>query len=326
MHRVFQDITIDVVAPEWSQGLLARMPEVRKSIILPFKHGDFKPIKRWLFGKALRSEGYDWSIVLPGSWKSAIIPLGASIHRRTGWLGEKRYVLLNDFKELNKEKFPFMVQRYLALADLNNHFELSYNMEQINYPQLSINESNKEKLFQSLKLNTVRPVVGICPGAEFGPSKMWPVEYYAKLSSDLIQKGYQVWLFGSPNDKAVGKKISSLVNENEKNAVFLNDLIGKTELVDVVDLMSACAYVVGNDSGLMHIASAVNVFVVVIYGSTSPEFTPPLTKRSIPIRKKLECSPCFQRECPLVHFKCMKGILPEFVIAEMNADLFIQKK
>ncbi|KPJ94002.1 MAG: ADP-heptose--LPS heptosyltransferase, partial [Gammaproteobacteria bacterium SG8_15] len=128
-----------------------------------------------------------------------------------------------------------------------------------------------------------------------------PIAYYQELAGKLIVAGYQVWVFGSEKERAIGEQI-----EQAGKGVF--NLCGKTHLIDVIDLIALCDSVVSNDSGLMHIACATGTKVIAIYGSSDPAYTPPLSNRAQVIYMGLECSPCFKRECPFGHYRCLKEV------------------
>ena len=192
---------IHVLAPAWSEALLSRMPEVNKSIVLPVGHGQLQLAKRYQFAKQLRAEKYDQAIVLPNSFKSALIPYWAAIPVRTGWLGECRFGLLNDIRYLNKKIFPKMVERFAALAFARDMM-IPANCPT---PTLCINHKNTDVALQKHNLKTDKLILALCPGAEFGPSKCWPAEYYAAVANQKLSEGWQVWLFGSANDVIIGK-------------------------------------------------------------------------------------------------------------------------
>ena len=154
-------------------------------------------------------------------------------------------------------------------------------------------------------LKTDRPVIAFFPGAEFGPAKQWPLDYFRDLALKLAEAGYQIWIFGGPQDEGHARRII------QANPGHVHDLTGKTSLNDAIDLIAAAQIAVTNDSGLMHIAAAVGVHVEVIYGSTTPDYTPPLTDHKKIHYLGIACSPCFKRKCPLGHFRCMKDILPQ---------------
>jgi len=301
--------TIDVLAPAWTFSLLARMPEVREAIVMPIAHGELKLAERYRIAKLLRSHNYTQAIVLPNSLKSALIPWLAGIPRRTGWLGECRYLLLNDYRKLDTKQYPLMVQQYLALG-LPKDAPLS-----VNYPLPTFQiapEAQQAVLAKHKPLWRGKPVLAVCGGAEFGPSKRWPEEYFAEVANRKIDEGWDVWLFGSPKDRPVAEKINELTGNRCEN------ISGRTELAETIDLVSLVSGVVTNDSGLMHVACAMSKPVIAIYGSTSPTFTPPLAKTAQVLKLNLACQPCFQRECPLKHHRCMRDLLPAQVLSVMS--------
>jgi len=299
LKQLYPESEIDVLAPGWSRPLTERMPEVRQSIEMPLGHGTLGLKERWSLGRSLIGR-YDWSILLPNSWKSALTPFAARIPRRTGWLGEFRYALLNDTQRLDKKRFTMTVQHFVVLADLANARELP----EIQPPRLDVKMVNIQQAMSDLSLvkQARRPVLGLCPGAEFGPAKRWPAEYFAELAKSYSENGWDIWLFGSKKDHEICQSINQMARD------CCIDLSGRTSLAQAVDLMAFTEAVVSNDSGLMHVAAALNKPLVAIYGSSDPGFTPPLNQKHSIVSRKLECSPCFQRECPLGHLDCLKGL------------------
>ena len=300
---------IDVAAPAWTLPLIERMPEVNKGIALPFKHGQFALFERIKFGKSLRNEAYTQAIILTNSLKSAILPFAANIPQRTSFLGELRYGLVNDVRKLDKIKLPRTVDRFVTLG-LQKDTPLPDN---ILNPLLIANKDNALATLQKLGIpSPSNKVLGLCPGAEYGEAKRWPAEYYAEVASEALSKGWQVWLFGSGKDIPVTTTINSLT----KNQCV--DLGGKTNLSEAIDLMSFCDNVISNDSGLMHVAAALDKKLVAIYGSSNPHHTPPMNNKALVEYLELECSPCFKRKCPLSepnkHLACLKKIQPKRVI------------
>lgn len=303
------DAMIDVLAPAWTFSILSRMSEVRQAIALPFAHGELNLRGRYLLAKQLRAEQYDQAIVLPNSLKSALIPWLAGIPKRTGWLGECRYGLLNDARRLDKKRYPLMIEQFMALG-LDAHAALPAEYPK---PSFQVTETSQTATLTKLKITCrAAPVLAICAGAEFGPAKRWPEEYYAQIANQKLADGWQVWLFGSPKDKPVTDKIMALTENRCEN------IAGKAELAETIDLLSLVSGVVTNDSGLMHIASALNKPLVALYGSTSPAFTPPLGTMATILQEKLACQPCFERTCPLKHFRCMRDLTPNRVIDVMS--------
>ncbi len=312
LKQQYPDCTIDLIAPKSTIALADRMPEIARKIMLPIGHGKLDLKQRWALGKTLRAEHYQQAFVLPNTLKSAIIPFRAKAKIRTGWLGEHRYFLINDIRKLDKTALPMLVQRYAALA-FNKHEPLP---ETLANPKLSIDSTNQQQCIERLQLNIQqRPILALCPGGAYGPSKRWPVNHFAKIAQHYLQQNWQVWIFGSPNEQDAASTIMQAKNEQCVN------LCGATSLLDAIDLLSLADMVVTNDSGLMHVAAAVDTALVAIYGSTSPNYTPPLADRSKILRLGLECSPCFKRECPLTgeaHMRCLIDIQPEQVISAIN--------
>lgn len=301
LKQLHPESIIDVAAPAWTLPLLERMPEVNKGIALPFKHGELALLERIRFGKSLRNEAYNQAIILTNSLKSAILPFAACIPIRTSFLGELRYGLLNDIRPLDKAKLPRTVDRFITLG-LPTDTDLP---ESIPNPILIANQDNAFATLQRLDIaKSDRPILGLCPGAEYGEAKRWPAEYYAEVARDALSKGWQVWLFGSDKDIPVTSAIN-LLTENR-----CTDFGGKTKLGEAIDLMSLCDSVVTNDSGLMHVAAALDKKLVAIYGSSDPHHTPPMNAKAVIEYLKLDCSPCFKRECPLLHLNCLKKIAP----------------
>ncbi|WP_227519774.1 lipopolysaccharide heptosyltransferase II [Mangrovitalea sediminis] len=309
---------IDVLAPAWSRPILARMPEVSEILDMPVGHGKVSLGVRRNLAKGLRSHHYDQAIVLPNSLKSALIPWWANIPQRTGWRGEMRYGLLNDLRKLDKSALPLMVQRFDALA-VPKGAPLPTNLP---HPALVTDAANQQTALGKFELSTEKAIVALCPGAEFGASKRWPEDHYATVARQQIQAGRQVWIFGSQNDAAVGKTILQSMPEELRQ--HCHNLAGRTNLAEAVDLLALANVVISNDSGLMHVAAALKRPLIVVYGSTSPDFTPPLADDVRILRLGLECSPCFERECPLGHLKCLRELSPEVVLNALN-DLIPSK-
>lgn len=299
-------VEIDVLAPAWSNPILARMPEVRDIINLPVEHGELGLARRYQLGKSLRNKQYDQAIITPRSFKAALVPFFARAKQRTGYRGEMRYGVINDMRALDKSILRQTVQRYVALG-LDRDSNLPPDTP---YPSLDVDKNNLSELLRTLQLKLDKPVIGMMPGAEYGEAKRWPAEYFAELASRLIDEGNQVWLLGSEKDRALAESIC-------KNNSAVN-LCGQTRLEDTIDLLSACKVAVTNDSGLMHVAAAVDIPLVAIYGSSTPDYTPPLSSRAAIEYLGLECSPCFKRVCPLGHTDCLKNISPEMVYNSLN--------
>lgn len=297
---------IDVVGPAWSLPLVARMPEVAEGVPLDIAHGRLGLGPRWALGRALRRQGYTQAIVLPRSFKSALVPFIARIPVRTGFAAEGRGLLLTDARHLDRTVLDQTVGRFLALG-----LPPGESLPPTPLPVLTVDPDNRARLLAELGLGH-RPAVALLPGAAYGPAKQWPLEHFAALARELIAAGRAVWVLGSAGEAGQGELIAA-------GQDGVHNLCGRTRLEDTVDLLSATRCVVSNDSGLMHVASATGVPVIALYGSSSPRFTPPLTARATVLYQALDCSPCFQRECPLGHLNCLRTITPERVFSAVEA-------
>jgi len=300
---------IDVLAPAWTAPVLARMPEVADVLPTRFEHGRLALSERWRLGRSLRGR-YDAAWVLPNSLKSALVPFFAGIPRRVGFVGEQRFGLLNVLHRLDEQRLPLMADRYAQLAVAPG--------EPVPAPlpqtRLRVDAANRDAALARLGLDASRPVVAFCPGAEYGPAKRWPAEHFAALAGTLAAKGRQVWLFGSAKDQPAADAILAAAPH-----AGITSLCGRTDLATAIDLLSRAAAVVANDSGLMHVASALGRPLVALYGSSSPAHTPPLDPRARLVWLQPECSPCYARECPLGHFRCMRELRPAQVLAELDS-------
>jgi len=302
---------IDMLAPKWVLPVAQRMPEVREAIESPFGHGEFGLRARWRLGRSLAQRTYDQAIVLPNTFKSALAPFFADIPLRSGYVGESRYGLLNILHKLDRKSPPPMVERYLALAG-----QPGEPLPEVPRPRLAASGANLARALVQLSLappSDERPVAVLCPGAEYGPAKRWPAGHYAELAVKLGEAGFSVWLMGSAADKPVAQAI---LDARPGCAI---DLCGRTDLASAIDLIAVAHVVVSNDSGLMHIAAALDRPLVALFGSSSPQHTPPRSDKARIEYLAIECSPCFARVCPLGHFRCMRELGPARIFGEALA-------
>lgn len=309
LHERHQSLSVDILAPPWTQPVFARMAEVHTTIPAPFAHGELALRRRYALGRSLAREGYDQAIVLPNSFKSALIPLFARIPRRTGFVGELRYGVLNDVRRLDARAAPLMVERFALLAEAPG----TAIKRPLAPARLKIDAAQRTATLARLGLNPLRPIAVLCPGAEYGPAKRWPARYFAELAQRIAAAGCDVWLAGSIKDTPIANEITQL------SGTCVN-LCGRSTLDEAIDLISCATMVVSNDSGLMHIAAALDKPLVAIYGSSSPQFTPPLSARARIVKLDLPCSPCFKRVCPLGHFNCMLQLTSEQVWNHIESD------
>jgi len=297
---------IDVLAPSWTLPLLARMPEVRDVIAQPVGHGQLRLLQRYRLARNLRGR-YQRAIVLPNSFKSALIPFWARIPLRSGYVGECRWGMLNDTRRLDKVKLPMTVQRFLALG-LSRGETLPPKLPQ---PSLTVAPKGIEAALARLGLTRQAPLLALCPGAEYGPAKRWPPEYFAEIARKKLAQGWSVWLFGSENDKSITTRVRNLAGEQ------CIDLAGRTTLAEAIDLLSLADLAVSNDSGLMHVAAALGRKLIALYGSSDARATPPLSDTAQIVSLNLSCSPCLKRECPFGHTHCLHELKPVQVLERM---------
>jgi heptosyltransferase-2 len=295
LKQRYPGAAIDVMAPGWAAPLVERMPEVRARLDAPFSRGKLEIGARRRIGKALRGR-YQRAYVMQGNWKSALVPFFAGIRHRVGNLREFRYGLLTDIVPLPKELKRQTARAFFGLARGGT----------FRTPQLRVDAQNQAALFERLGLSQGGYAV-LMPGAEYGPAKRWPARYYAALAGVLMARGHKIALLGSANDKPVTGEIATL-------APGVLDLAGATRLEDAIDLIAGAALAVSNDSGLMHVAAAVDTPIVAIFGSTSPDNTPPLTEQRALVTLRLDCSPCHQKTCPLGHMNCLNTLSVETVL------------
>lgn len=311
LQEQYSEADITVMAPPWTSPLLQRMPQVTTQMTNPFAHGELSLWQRRELGKSLRGRHFTTAIVLPNSFKSALVPFHAGIPVRRGWQGEWRRPLLTECRLLDSQKLPLMVQRFVALA--TNEFDSS----PIQYakPSLQIDSAAAADCLHRFRLTQDKPILALCPGAEFGTAKQWPAEHCAALCDAALDAGWQVWIFGSQGDEAIAAQIQAAISSQHFKQCI--SLAGQTSLDEAIDLMSLADGVVTNDSGLMHIAAALDKPTVALYGSTSIDFTPPLADKVKILFTDIDCRPCFQRSCPLGHRRCLTEIMPDQVFTAL---------
>ena len=304
INRHSNSAEIHVVAPAWSRPLLDRMPEITKVHDLDVKHGELGLQKRYQLGKSLKCELFDQALILPRSYKAALVPMFAQITKRVGELGEFRYGLVNHVLSSNKNKGLPTACNYLRYAEINADINQVKNEFA---PALTVDSENQARVIDAFGISQASPLIACMVGAEYGPSKQWPKQHFVGLIDQLTAQGLEVCILGSQKDADIADEIETSCRQKVSN------LCGKTSLLDVIDILASCSAAVSNDSGLMHIAAAVDVPVVAMYGATSPVYTPPLHPKAKSFYMKLECSPCWKRSCQYQHYRCLKDILPEQV-------------
>jgi heptosyltransferase-2 len=301
---------ITVLTPAHLEPVVRRLPGVDGALVNPFGHGALKLAQRRAFGRGLKGR-FDAAIVLPHSWKSALIPFFAAIPHRVGFVGEARYLLLTDARQLDEKALTRMVDRFALLAEPAGARAPASTPA----PALRADPHEVAGALGRLGLTLDRPAVALCVGAEYGPAKRWPTAHFGALARRIVEAGMSAWILGGPSDQAIGAEVQRLSGGGAL------DLTGKTTLEEAVFLLAAARAVVTNDSGLMHAAAALGRPLVALYGSTSPDFTPPLSPDAEVISLGLSCSPCFERVCPLGHLNCLNELGPGRVWSALRAKL-----
>jgi heptosyltransferase-2 len=298
---------IDVLAPPQVVPVWKRIQEADHIMVTPFRHRALQLGERLRTASQLRQRGYQDAYVLPNTLKYALIPWLARIPRRVGYKGEMRYGMVN---VMHHDDTPprSMVPFYAALAR-EPELPLSGVLTR---PSLIVAGEETEAVAKRLGIDLRRPLVAFAPGAEFGIAKRWPPAHYAQLAervAETLPDG-QIVLMGSANDREACDIVQS-------QAGVIHNLAGQTSLDDAIALLAQARAVVSNDSGLLHIASALNRPVVALYGSTDPNYAPPLSDMARTVSLRLECSPCRKRECPLGHHDCMNKMSVDRVWSEL---------
>ena len=305
-------VEIHVVAPPWSLPVLERMPEVARGIELAVGHGELALGRRAALGRRLRAERYARAVVLPRSAKAALVPWFARVPRRTGFRGEWRYGLLNDVRRLDA-RFDQTVKRFVSLGQAPGEAPYDALPRELE-PRLQSDAQNLERLRALHGLRAGVPFAALMPGAEYGPAKRWPAGRYGAVAAALAGAGTDVVVLGSAKERSIGDEVAA-----QAGTARVRNLCGATSLGDVVDLLAAADVAISNDSGLLHVAAAAGAPVVAVYGSSSPKLTPPLTESAAIVSLELECSPCFARECPLGHLRCLNDLAPATVLRAAEA-------
>lgn len=309
---------IDILASTWVAPIYRACSEVNDVIEAKFEHKQLQWGLRKELARELAVKKYQACFVLPNSFKSALIPWLANIPFRIGYRGEMRFGFINlSLDNPSKESRPPMVEHYLQLSHLWNRDQPSSVSNAI-APKLNVslmaNQSVQTKLADA-HINQANIYV-ICPGAEYGPTKRWPTSHFAQLAQEIITSNLnnQVVLLGSKGDYSSAQEIYSLASQDSR----IHNWCGNTSLDEAIALIDRSKAVISNDSGLMHIAAALKTPQVAIFGSSDPAHTPPLSDKAKIIWLKLPCSPCYKRECPLGHLKCLNDISPEQVFSTLN--------
>ena len=314
--------------------VLRAMPGVSEVIEAPFAHGQLDLALRRGIAKQLRGAGFQRAYILGNNVKSRLVPWLARIPQRMGYTGEARGLLLTDRFEADEPARVRAASEPMALSpvscrvprpegerradmrrpDMRRHYAALAKFDgapsPVSIPEPNLRISPDEADEARRRFGLPPRWIALCPGAEYGPAKQWPVAHYAALAIQAQQAGYAVAVLGAPRDAAAGAEIAAL----SPGSV---NLCGATRLADAIALLASCSGAVSNDSGLMHVAAALQRPTVGVYGSTDPRHTPPAAHHSATLWLQLDCSPCFQRTCPLGHLNCLNHISPDAVWREL---------
>jgi heptosyltransferase II len=316
---------LTVGALPWVAPVYRAMPSVAEVVEFPFAHGglQFAARRRIALDFSRRPQPFDAAYVLPNSLKSALLPLFAGIPKRVGYMGEARVGFLTH-RLKNPVNKPPMVAFYSALSGEENP-KTGY---QTDIPQLTLHDAEVQSTLVELGLQRGNYVV-FSPGAEFGPAKRWPVQHFVDLARKIAAElALPVVLLGSSKEFDLCEAIAAPVNEKIPNDALVKclNLAGKTTLAGAFAVISAAKSIISNDSGLMHVAAALGVPQVALFGSSSPLHTPPLNsaatvlwlKNDLNYQPPLDCAPCFARECQFGHTRCLRDISTDLVFTVLK--------
>ena len=313
IHRQDPGGVIDALAPPHVAPVFATMAGVHEVLTAPNIHGKAQLSARWQLARRLRARHYDRCYVLPNSLKSALAPFLAGIPQRIGHRGEARHLLINRMHEDRGGSPPPMVDFYARLAGPPKGPPLPPASD----PQLQRDVAEEQAIRTRIGLGPQDPLIVLCPGAEYGPAKRWPARHFAALAALAAAEWPEaaIVLLGAAKERPLATEITALSGQ------ALLNLCGETRLEEALALISSASAVISNDSGLMHVAAAYARPQVAIFGSSDPRHTPPRSARARIEWLHLECSPCFERECPLGHLNCLNQIAPTTVFESLKAAM-----
>ena len=317
LKEQFPQSKIDVLATTWVAPIYRACSEVSEVIEAKFEHKQLQWNLRKQLAQELSKKNYQACFVLPNSFKSALIPWLANIPLRIGYRGEWRFGLINlTLENPSKINRPPMVEHYLALSGLLNDEQGSLANHQA--PKLHVSENAKQSILNKLLKSNIDPASTyiMCPGAEYGPSKRWPTDHFAELIQKLVSfnPSAQIILLGGKADQGLAAEICIQAQLTSN----LHNWCGSTTLDEAIALIGMSNAVISNDSGLMHVAAALQTPQIAIFGSSDPAHTPPISSKAKVLWLNLPCSPCHKKECPLGHLNCLNNILPDQVFATLK--------
>lgn len=314
MASLAQAGPLDVVCLPHLADLFQGMPFIRRVLPMAFARGRLQWFERRRQALGLIDAHYQQAIVCPNSWKAALLPWFANIPQRTGLVGEWRYGLLNDIRRPKASPDQLSVNQPALYASLADDAIAADALRLQQAPLL---------LAQPAEQRPNKPQLALCPGAEFGPAKQWPVTHYAKLAGEWLTAGGQVVVLGGPKDRGIGEAIVLALKSSPQQGKNQSDdcrmRAGQTSLAQAMTELAQSALVVSNDSGLMHVAAALGRPCLGLYGSTSEARTPAFGLNWAPLSISLPCRPCYDRQCRLGTTACLQELGPSRVIATARA-------
>ncbi len=305
LRERFPGRAIDMLTTRMVAPLIDYMPGVRKGIVFDLPRKRLALSQHQALAGLLRAESYGDALIMPRTWKAGLAPFLAGIPRRTAFVGEMRFGIVNDLRA-GEKKLARMVDRCAALA-LPKRAALPPDLPA---PQLVVPQEvlTRWRTRMDLAANG-RPVAVLAPGA-VGPSKRWSA--YGELATRLAEMGFATWVVGGPDENALAAEIA-------RDARQTRDLTGP-DLRNAILALASATVAVSNDSGLLHVAAAIGTPSIGIFGPTSPWHWAPLNPLAAVIETKSEvpCRPCHKPTCRLRHHRCMRDIPMEQVAAAVR--------
>jgi heptosyltransferase-2 len=294
---------VDVLSTALCAPLADYMPELRQAIVVDLPRKRLAYDQHAALAQRLKHESYGTALIMPRTWKAALAPFLAGIPERVGWLGEMRFLLLNEVR-YGERKRPRMIDQCAALA-LPSDAEQPADWP---LPELRVPSAEVAGWRERLGLTATGPAIALAPGA-VGPSKRWPALAYAEVARRLTAQGIAVWVLGGPDEKSLAQEIIADAGP------LARDLTGN-DLRGAILALAAADVAVSNDSGLLHVAAALGTLAVGIFGPTSPWHWAPLNPIAAAVQApvRLDCQPCHKPTCRMQHHRCMRDISAEHVL------------
>jgi heptosyltransferase-2 len=305
LKTAFPKSHVCVLLRPWVRFVYEGHPAVDEILIYEKKNGIDRICGLVRVIKRLRKEGFDVAILFQNAFEAGVIGFFSGAKLRVGLDTDMRRMFLT---HPVKRKKQHHIRDYLDIVSA-----LGVKTEE-KAPRLYLKEKyllEADNLLKEMGINGKRPLVGFSPGAAYGSAKMWPAEYFARIAKRVIKEwNANVLLFGSKKETSICQKIQKEVKD-------VIDLSGKLDLGHAMGIIKRCALFLSNDSGLMHVASALGVPTIGIFGSTDPALTGPKGDHSCFVKSDISCSPCFKRECPK-NLECLYSISPDQVWEKME--------